>query len=300
MGTFNGAKYIARQVDTIISQQNVSVELLVSDDGSTDETLAILDGFAASGSAIVIRTVAGPREGFAENFRSLLLHASDDFAYTAFSDQDDVWDDDKLDTAIDWLAQQDPSKPALYCSRTCLISDDEKILGYSPIFPRAPNFNNAIVQSIAGANTMVMNRAARRLVAASAARTGFVSHDWWAYLLVTGAGGTVHYSPDAKIRYRQHHGNLVGANAGWFARLIRIKELTRGRFVRWNDRNIAGLVLCEDLLTPDSRETVKSFERVRSEASVFRRIRSLYQLGVYRQTSFGNVGLYAASVLKRL
>ena len=82
----------------------------------------------------------------------------------------------------------------------------------SPLFRRPPSFRNALVQSLAGGNTMVLNRPARDLVALASRRARFVSHDWWAYLLVTGAGGAVHYSAKPLVRYRQHAHNLVGAN----------------------------------------------------------------------------------------
>ena len=94
--------------------------------------------------------------------------------------------------------------PALFCSRTRIITAEGEPAGFSPLFSKKPSFRNAIVQSIAGGNTMVMNRAARDIMLEASRRTGFVSHDWWCYLILTGVGGIVHYSPTAKIGYRQH------------------------------------------------------------------------------------------------
>src|SRR5690606_38102924 len=139
-------------------------------------------------------------------------------------------------------------------------------------------------QSIAGGKTMVMNRAAALLLRQSVARTEFVSHDWWAYLMVTGAGGTVHYSPTPHVRYRQHGGNLVGENSSWLSRLQRVVALFRGRFRRWDDINAAGLHACADLLTEEARATLLQFDRMRGPNPV-RRLRALRQAGAYRQTT---------------
>ena len=110
------------------------------------------------------------------------------------------------------MRTQDGSLPLLFCSRTLTITESGTPVGMSPLFRRTPSFRNALVQSLAGGNTMVLNRAARDIVALASRRARFVSHDWWAYLLVTGAGGVVHYSAKPLVRYRQHAQNLVGAN----------------------------------------------------------------------------------------
>ena len=84
--------------------------------------------------------------------------------YFAFCDQDDLWDEDKLAEALDWLEKQPADTPALYCTRTRTVDERGSEIGLSPLFRRRPSFRNAIVQSIAGANTMVMNKAAWLIV----------------------------------------------------------------------------------------------------------------------------------------
>src|SRR5690606_26251104 len=103
----------------------------------------------------------GPGRGFSENFRSLIKRPAET-AFLAYADQDDVWKPDKLSAAIARIEQAGPG-PVLYCSRTELIDQDGAPLGMSPLFSRPPDVRNAILQSIAGGNTMVMNRAAARI-----------------------------------------------------------------------------------------------------------------------------------------
>ncbi|TGR60375.1 glycosyltransferase family 2 protein, partial [bacterium M00.F.Ca.ET.194.01.1.1] len=101
------------------------------------------------------------RQGFAANFRSMILDPRIDADCYAFSDQDDVWEPDRLESAIRWMEGEDIDMPLLFCSRTATISQTGIPAGYSPLFRRPPSFRNALVQSIAGGNTMLFNRKAR-------------------------------------------------------------------------------------------------------------------------------------------
>jgi hypothetical protein len=166
----------------------------------------------------------------------------------------------------------------------------------SPLFRRKPSFRNALVQSLAGGNTMVLNRAARNIVAQASQRAAFVSHDWWMYQLVTGAGGVVHYSPEPLVRYRQHAENVVGANTSWVARAERLKLLLGGQFARWNEMNLASLEKNRDLLTSDALAAMELFARAREER-LFAAMASLRRSGVYRQTPQGTLTLWAAFAL---
>lgn len=146
---------------------------------------------------------------------------------------------------------------------------------------------------------MVMNRAARKLLIEASRRTDFVSHDWWCYLIVSGAGGSVHYCPYPRIGYRQHDNNLVGQNNTWRARMTRLRHLVRGRFQEWNEKHITGLELCADLLTVDARHVLVHFCDSRRRKLPGRLI-SLWRSGAYRQTAIGELGLYVACVIGRL
>lgn len=298
LAVFNGAEFLSDQIETLARQTTPNIDIWASDDGSSDGSVAILERAGRDWARGSFRMLSGPRRGFAENFRFLLTNTASDADYFAFCDQDDLWDEDKLTDALGWLAAQDEDRPALFCSRTRTITIDGRDAGFSPLFRKRPSFRNAMVQSIAGANTMIMNRAAWKVVCEGSRRTSFVSHDWWCYLVVTGVGGLVHYSPTARIGYRQHAANLVGENNSWRARFSRIGHLMKGRFVRWNDENLAALTACQDMLTPDALSVMSLFIKSR-EAGLFTRIAALIRSGVYRQTLFGQVGLYVACLLKK-
>jgi glycosyltransferase involved in cell wall biosynthesis len=298
MCTKNGAAFIDDQLNSIAQQTHENWILIASDDGSDDDTVAKLQRFAeAHPQKVTIRK--GPGRGVCANFLSLANDPTIDADYFAFSDQDDIWHHDKLQRALACLADVPAEAPSMYCARTELMTIDGRSYGFSPLFTRPPAFQNALVQSLAGGNTMVFNRAAKKILV-EAATTSVILHDWWLYQLVSAADGVVHYDPRPTLKYRQHPDNLIGSNLGWYARLIRIRMMFKGRFHDWNSINIAALRrLPAHLLQPKNREILALFATARC-ASLPRRLYYLWQSGVYRQTLLGNLELFLAAILKRV
>lgn len=104
-----------------------------------------------------VKIIEGPKLGFAENFRRLLLCAPDGYDYYAFSDQDDVWLPNKLLQAQEKIALMGSGKICLYGGRTRIVDSKGIPYGQSPLMSNKPCFGNALVQSIVGGNTMVFN-----------------------------------------------------------------------------------------------------------------------------------------------
>lgn len=299
MGTKDGAAFIDEQFASLLAQSQPLIDLWISDDGSADGTTAIIEAWDARWPKGRLTLVDGPRQGFAANFRSMIIDPRIDADYYAFCDQDDIWEPDKLDTALHWMRTHDADMPLMFCSRTATMSKSGRVIGCSPLFRRPPSFRNALVQSIAGGNTVVINRAARQLLARASVRTQFVSHDWWAYLIVAASGGIVHYDPRPLVRYRQHEANLVGANVSWKARVSRFGRLLKGEFASWTDNNLSGLAVNRDLLAADSAACLDLFMESR-KGSPLRRLSYLRRSGVYRQTLLGTLGLYLAIIWGRV
>jgi glycosyltransferase involved in cell wall biosynthesis len=297
LATYEGARFLGEQLASIAAQTVPRVDLYASDDGSTDGTPALLAEWQQRWTKGRFVRLEGPRRGFAENFRSL-MQLELDTDYVAFSDQDDIWDPDKLEAAIARLGGTD-DRPRLYVSRTRLVDEHGGPMGHSPLFRRPPGFRNALVQNIGGGNTAVLNRAGFALVRESARRTRFVSHDWWCYILVTGAGGEVIYDPAAHIAYRQHPANAVGRNTGWIARLLRLRALLAGRFARWTEENLQALECCCDLLSREAADTIAALRETRTRRGIAA-LAALRRSGLFRQTSFGQMGLVLAAMMGAL
>lgn len=299
MCTYNGATYLEEQLKSFEDQTFTQWTLYVSDDASTDATREILSRYQERWGLGRLVIFDGPCEGFAENFISLIQRTEAEGDYFAFSDQDDWWFPEKLERSISRLVSVDKDTPALYCSRTRLVDADKNVIGVSPLFSKATSFQNALVQSIAGANTMLINQAARSLLLQLPENPPLVAHDWLAYLLVTGCGGEVIYDPQPCLDYRQHGGNLIGANATFLDRLTRLRGMLSGRFVKWNDANVWILKQMEQLLTEENRKILSCFDRGRKQP-LLKRMLALHQSGIYRQTPQGNLSLLLAACLGRV
>lgn len=236
------------------------------------------------------------------NFLSLACNAEIQANYYAFCDQDDIWETDKLQRALDWLQTVQDGVPALYCARTRLVDAENREIGLSPLAVRPLCFVHALTQNPASGNTMVFNHAACALLRQAGANVEVVAHDWWLYLLVTGAGGAVFYDPVPSLRYRQHGGNLVGMKRNWLARLLRLRtlrEVWQGNFRQGNDRHIRALQQGHVTLTPQNRLMLDNFVRARSRW-LLPRLWGLWQVGVYREPLWSHVGLIAAAIFKKI
>jgi glycosyltransferase involved in cell wall biosynthesis len=294
----NGDKFIAEQLESIVLQDYRNLSLWLSDDGSTDNTLAVAKNMLDD-SAMKYNIVSGPGQGFARNFLSLACDGRIESDYFAFADQDDVWADNKVSRAIKILSSVPAATPAMYCSRTTLVDTNCNKIGESPLFSNPASFSNALVQNIAGGNTIVFNKAAQDLLKAVGCSTNVVAHDWWLYLIVSGAGGVVHYDTEPTLFYRQHEDNLIASNHTLMARLQRIVMMFKGTLREWVGSNTALLLKNRALLSEANQRVLDDFCIARRSWLVPRLIR-FRMARVYRQTRLSNLGLFVAAIFNKI
>ena len=298
MGLYQGAAHLRAQLESFAAQDHADWRLIVSDDGSRDAGPEVLADFAAGRPAGQVVCVTGPGRGFAANYLSLLANLPDDPGWVAFSDQDDVWLPDRLSRGLAALTGEGP---ALYCSRTWVTAADLSGRVASPLFRRPPSFRNALVQNVAAGNTILLNPAATRLLVASARVVpAVVAHDWWAYLMVTGAGGRILQDARPTLLYRQHGANSIGSNAGWRARARRLRQVWAGGLRAWNDTNTAALLATATLLTPEAQVILSDWQRMRATTPAPLRLIRLARLRLYRQTLASAAVLWLAAATNRL
>lgn len=297
--TFNGERYLGKQLESIISQKYTKWTIFISDDGSTDTTLEIIKQYQEKLGTDKIILLSGPKKGFAWNFLSALKKASPNYNYYAFCDQDDIWLPDKLSRGVSKLEQENAEIPMIHCGRTILINDNEEQYGMSYLFSRKPSFKNALMQNIAGGNTMLLNRSAQKLVTETPDDKEIISHDWWVYIVVTGCGGKVVYDSEPMLLYRQHSGNIIGSNTSLFSKISRLRRFLSGEFRTWSDRNLNALCFFKAKLTKENQEIVDVFTRARN-ANLILRIVLFSRIGLYRQTLSGTLALVLGVILKKL
>ena len=208
MSTYNGGKYLQEQIKSILRQKDVSVRLIIRDDGSTDETLDILRIYQESNPNIVIEPKTN-NMGPCKSFLYLISKYNDD-EYFALADQDDIWDEDKLTTAINKIQELGASgKPVLYYSNLRIVDAEGTFCRLSHNAPHtAKRRFAAFVENLATGCTVVYNKNLAD-IAHNIRPDDYSMHDAWLYT-VTKLFGSVIYDFAPHINYRQHGANQVG------------------------------------------------------------------------------------------
>jgi len=298
LAVYQGESYLAEQIDSLAGQSIETVHVLASDDGSTDGSRKILEAAKRSWTKGNFQIIDGPQQGFARNFRELILNSKIEADYFAFCDQDDIWDKDKLERAVTWSTSLNSDTPQVFAGRTRLIDETGKPIGLSHLIQKKPDFRNAVLQNIAGGNTMVMNKAAMQLLVKTAKHIGAVSHDYWLYIIVTGAGGIFHYNPQPSVSYRQHQSNAIGDSNSWRRGLWRFNKFIKGQVRLKSDQRLAAMLECTDIFDPSARFVLEQYRLVHGGRSVGERLGALHRSGIHRHNWVGQMGLYVDCIFK--
>lgn len=212
LSTYNGRRFVAEQLDSLLAQDYPWVQVHVRDDGSSDGTADLVAEYAERHRAISLRR--GENVGVIGSFLSLLGTAPDEADdFFAFCDQDDVWRPDKVTRAVSALAAGGEPTSSLYFSRLEYVDSRLRHIGISAI-PRRLGFANAAVENVVTGCTAVFGSRLRQLML-EASPEDMILHDWWAYLLASGLGKLV-FDDAATIKYRQHGANV----SQWEGRLV--------------------------------------------------------------------------------
>lgn len=237
LATYNGERWLPDLLASLAAQDGVRVEVFAADDGSRDGTVAVL---RAGPAGLPVHLVGGPRAGTpARNFARLLT--SVDFAgfdYVAFCDQDDLWLPGKLRRAADVMAAEGAD---CYASNLIAFSADGARALVHKSAPLRPM--DHFFQSASAACTYVLRAAAARQLAAQigtsyATWPDQMSFDCLAYAATRASGRRWAIDDAAEILYRQHAGNVEGANVGPRAMLLRMRIARRG----WIRNNVRALL----------------------------------------------------------
>ena len=129
--SYNGAKHIAEQLDSIRRQSVLPYEIVISDDGSTDSTASIVEEFAKNTPEINVVFISNTApHGVDKNFENALRHASGDIIFLC--DQDDVWLPERIEKM---LTAFDGNTPSATCCDSMITDEKLAPLGY--ILPRS-------------------------------------------------------------------------------------------------------------------------------------------------------------------
>jgi glycosyltransferase involved in cell wall biosynthesis len=210
MATYNGAKFLSRQLDSIYAQTYRPLEVVVTDDCSDDETLTILEEYRSRHG---LRVVSNPtRLGFMKNFEKAISLCSGE--YIALSTQDDIWLPHKIERLVSSIG-----KTSLICSDVSLIDERDAVMVQSlqralhiPVPQTENQFTTlAFLDYVRGCTSMFQRSLMSRALPIPEAA---MSHDWWLGICATRMRGVTYLSEQLTL-YRRHSSNTVGVHELW-------------------------------------------------------------------------------------
>ncbi len=215
LATYNSHKFICEQLDSIYSQTYNNVFIYIRDDGSTDNTIEIIDSYRQKYSNIFILNDNIKNRGTLCSFMWLLEHV--DANYYMFCDHDDVWLPQKIEISLkkmETISNRNSKVPIIVCSDLVVVDEHLKIINnsfwdYMKLRPSLLSQKKYIYTcNFVTGCTMLINRKAKDV---SFPFYGAIMHDSWISLRVIENDGIINYISKPLVLYRQHGNNVFGA-----------------------------------------------------------------------------------------
>ena len=217
MSTYNGSRFLAEQLDSILGQTFADFKLMIRDDGSVDDTREILEQYAARDARIAITGDAAGNLGLRRSFMRLLELS--DAEFFTFADQDDVWLGDKIERSLDKInelnSNSSPETPLLVFTDLTVVDEvlnpiNDSFWKYQALEPSiCRDWRDLLAQNVVTGCTLLGNAAARR--ASLPFELPAMMHDHWV-AVNTARSGRVDFIPQPTVLYRQHGENAEGGH----------------------------------------------------------------------------------------
>jgi glycosyltransferase involved in cell wall biosynthesis len=226
LSTYNGTKFLAEQIDSIIRQTYKSWTLIIRDDSSTDATKDIIKNYLLNNNRIILIEDSFKNIGPCQSFAELIKHSTSD--YIMFCDQDDIWLPGKIETMLNY-AEMETIKtniPQLIVSNLKVIDENGKPISDSfwDLQSFSSNksylFKDIIAQNKFPGCSMLFNKPLKNICLDIPEKS--LMHDWWICLAALAFGKLTRINIPLTL-YRQHSSNVVGiSKASFMKSLIKI------------------------------------------------------------------------------
>jgi glycosyltransferase involved in cell wall biosynthesis len=302
LATANSAPFLAELLDSLFAQTFQNFTLLVSDDGSTDETAAILDCYQRRyPGRIRILASDRPAGGPLANFSRLIEQLEGD--YVLFCDHDDVWLPDKIALSLARMhvleTQHGGAMPLLLHTDLIVVGPQLEIIHrsasrYQKADPARNRLEQILMANPVTGCTIIVNRALYRR--ARPVPVQAVMHDHW-LALVAASTGRIEHIASATVLYRQHAGNAIGA-IGWSIPSIALRvrqtlfqDTKQRAILRFSVQAAALLDRCGADMAAGPRRATATLASLWSQPW-WRRFARLYGTGLKLQGLIRNVALF--------
>lgn len=203
IATYNGEQFLGKQLDSIIKQTYQNLEIIIVDDQSTDNTVAIVKAYAEKYPKI--KLVANEQNlGYVENFEKGFLLANGNLI--APCDQDDIWYHNKLEILLQQLGDHE----IVYCNSELIDKNGEKLHKNLSDFKHLRSFDNCLNYTIgntAAGHAMLIKK---EVITRCIPFPTMIPHDFWLGFVAT-CVGPIKYYDKVLVQYRQHSSNVFGA-----------------------------------------------------------------------------------------
>lgn len=213
LATYNGEKYIAEQLDSILEQTYKDIKVVIRDDGSTDNTINIINRYLEIyPETIFICPTTYATGSAAENFFKLLELNSDD--YIMLCDQDDVWLPNKVEITLKAMREAESENTPVLVHTDLFVADENlniisnSFAKFQSLSPNRNSLNNMLMQNNITGCTVMINKPLKELLFTYPKNCAM--HDWWLGIIAA-AFGKIVYVDTQTMLYRQHGLNQVGA-----------------------------------------------------------------------------------------
>lgn len=214
MSTYNGQEYMQQQIDSILDQTYLNLTLYIRDDGSSDNTIKIIEKYVKQDPRIVfLKKSSNQNMGPQASFFELLKHVNAD--YYMFSDQDDIWEPTKVEKSLEKMkaAEDKYGNIPINVFTNLLVVDNNlnKIELMNPADLEVSFLSLLFHNVITGCTMLINNELKSKIKFEQLDYHNTLMHDWWIALVAALFGKNI-YLNEATIRYRQHGDNTVGMN----------------------------------------------------------------------------------------
>ena len=212
MATYNGEKYLKEQMDSILEQTHQDFRLLISDDGSQDSTRQILNEYVAKDNRVIV-FLQNKNLGVVKNFEYLMEKVESE--YFMFSDQDDIWQKDKIQKSIQKMLETNSD---LVYSDLQVVSQELDVLhgsywklkGFEKKIRKYNNFESLYLNNFVTGCTMLVKSKWLEKILPLPHKSNYILHDYWTALIVSKFGKMAHLD-EPLVKYRQHFSNNIGS-----------------------------------------------------------------------------------------
>lgn len=298
MATYNGEKYVRRQIESILASSYDDFEIFIYDDGSTDNTVSIVSELEQLHPSRIHLQQNEVNLGVARNFLQAVAKAQAD--YIMLCDQDDVWKPDKIEKTLKRIKAMEKrlgrDLPLAVFTDAIIVDENlntisESFFRFNHLDPKKNDLAHILMENKLIGCTVMVNGCVGRLLRQYPMPENARFHDWWIALLASSMG-KISYIDEGTLYYRQHAGNLVGGSGfvSYLKNRLENMQKQRGALQTLYRQAEEFLSIYDDILPYESKRLIGKFTSI-PQMGFFAKRMCLIRNGYLKSGLIRNLGL---------